>query len=231
MDPLPTLVAISIVMLFPIIDRGKTADLRERPTETERLRLYRHSFIALWCATAVALAVEGGWRPMQVLSSFGDSWSGSYRSWLGGAAVAICAGFLAIVVQGLVAGSSAARRKAIEPAFARLAWLLPVSRRERRWWIVLSLSAGVCEELLYRGYLFHFLDAQAGAVMAWLLSSLAFGCAHLYQGWRGIVSTTATGLMFGLLAIGTGSLAVPIVVHVLVDLQVLWMYRPALRED
>jgi membrane protease YdiL (CAAX protease family) len=36
------------------------------------------------------------------------------------------------------------------------------------------------------------------------------------------------GLLFGLLAIGTGNLALPIVAHVLIDLQVLWMYRPAM---
>jgi hypothetical protein len=68
MEWMPALVAISIVVLFPVLDRGKAADLRDRPTEAERLRLYRHSFIVLWSATAAALAVDSGWRPMQVPS-------------------------------------------------------------------------------------------------------------------------------------------------------------------
>lgn len=227
MEWLPLLVALLIVFLFPILDRGKVADLRDKPGEAERLMLYRHSLLALWLATAAALAVESGWQPMQVVPASPVPWIDAHRVWFDAAVALICAGFVGVLGQGLLCASSAARRRAVAPAFARLAYLLPASRHERRWWIVLSLSAGICEELLYRGYLLHFLDAQVGLGMAWLLSSLAFGFAHLYQGWRGIVSAAVTGLLLGLLAIGTGNLLLPIAVHILVDLQILWMYRPA----
>lgn len=227
MEWLPLLVALLIVCLFPILDRGRVANLRDKPGEAERLTLYRHSVLAMWFATAAALAVETGWQPMRVMPASAGPWIDAYRVWFDVIVAVICAGFLVIVGQGLLCATSAARRRAVVPAFARLAYLLPASRRERRWWIVLSLSAGICEELLYRGYLLHFLDAQVGLGMAWLLSSLAFGCAHLYQGWQGVASTTLTGVVFGALAIGTGNLALPIAAHVLVDLQILWMYRPA----
>lgn len=222
----PLLVALLIVFLFPILDRGRVADLRDKPGEAERLTLYRHSLLALWFATAAALAVDSGWQPMRVVPASAGPWIAAHRASLDATVALVCMGFLAVVGQGLLCASSAARRRAAAPAFARLAYMLPVSPRERRWWIVLSLTAGICEELLYRGYLFHFIDAALGLVPAWLLSAAAFGVAHLYQGWRGIVPATLAGLLFGLLAVGTGSLALPIVVHVLVDLQVLWMYRP-----
>lgn len=55
---------------------------------------------------------------------------------------------------------------------------------------------------------------------AWLLSSLVFGLAHVYQGVAGVIRAT-------LVAIFTGQLMVPILLHALFDLQMLWMYRPA----
>jgi membrane protease YdiL (CAAX protease family) len=69
-----------------------------------------------------------------------------------------------------------------------------------------------------------------GLNAAWMLSSLAFGTAHLYQGLAGVLSSTAAGLALGLAAILTGGLAVPMVLHALLDLQLLAMYRPAIDD-
>ncbi len=113
-----------------------------------------------------------------------------------------------------------------------LHFLLPVAPLERRWWLVLSLTAGICEEFMFRGFLLHFLTGQmAGGLSlnltaAWLLSSLAFGLGHLYQGALGVLRTGLAGLMFGLLALLSGSLLLPMVLHVLVDAAVLWIYHP-----
>ncbi|WP_256081857.1 CPBP family intramembrane glutamic endopeptidase [Massilia sp. YIM B04103] len=113
-----------------------------------------------------------------------------------------------------------------------LHFLLPVSPQERRWWLLLSLTAGVCEELMFRGFLLHFLTGQmAGGLSlnlagAWLLISLAFGLGHLYQGVAGVLRTTLAGLMFGLLALLSGSLLLPMLLHVLIDAAVLWIYHP-----
>lgn len=112
-------------------------------------------------------------------------------------------------------------------------FMLPVSKVERRWWLLLSVSAGVCEELIYRGFLLEFLRGRLdggpplGLTAGLLLSSIAFGTAHLYQGAAGIIQTTVVGMLLGTLAILTGSLLLPVICHVLLDAQILWMYRPA----
>jgi membrane protease YdiL (CAAX protease family) len=46
----------------------------------------------------------------------------------------------------------------------------------------------------------------------------AFGLAHLYQGWVGVVATGFVGAVFTALYLWSGSLAVPIVLHVILDL-------------
>lgn len=50
-------------------------------------------------------------------------------------------------------------------------------------WIVMALSAGFCEELIFRGYLQRQIsDLTDSAVAAVLLQALLFGLAHGYQG-------------------------------------------------
>jgi membrane protease YdiL (CAAX protease family) len=96
--------------------------------------------------------------------------------------------------------------------------LMPRTARERRVFAVLSLVAGVCEEMAYRGYALTTLAVVAGAGWAAAITSLVFGVLHGYQGWLGVARTASLG---GLLAWGylaSGSLWAPMVAHVLLDL-------------
>ncbi len=52
-------------------------------------------------------------------------------------------------------------------AAAFVEYLLPHSRDELRWFTALSVTAGVCEELLYRGFLFWVLKAYVGVARAY----------------------------------------------------------------
>jgi membrane protease YdiL (CAAX protease family) len=99
----------------------------------------------------------------------------------------------------------------------------------RRGWAGLSLSAGVTEELTYRGLLVLALslavpDLPHGAVVA--VAAVLFGLAHWYQGWLGVLTTGVVGAAFTQLYLSTGSLLLPMVLHVLVDLRLL-LVRPA----
>jgi membrane protease YdiL (CAAX protease family) len=231
MELLQGALALVIVVLFPLLDRGKLANLRVNPTRQARVAVYRRAILVLWSASAAALVIGPGRDLFMVQFPTVGPWMESHRMLATAAALAAGAFFVATLGQGLACLHSAAWRQRVAPAFASLKFLLPVSSVERRWWVLLSLSAGICEELLYRGYLVHFLiGCQQGLLTAWLLSSLAFGLAHLYQGWHGVLTSFAMGLVFGAVAIATGSLFLSIVLHALIDLQVLWMYRPGLDE-
>jgi len=112
------------------------------------------------------------------------------------------------------------------------AWSLPVNRREAGWFIgPVSLSAGICEELLFRGYLIPWLGQALPIWAAVLLSSVLFGLLHAYQGPAGIVRTGAVGLVLALVFVATGSLLVPIVLHVVVDAYAGALSWISLRDD
>jgi uncharacterized protein len=120
------------------------------------------------------------------------------------------------------------REKTLE-AFKRLAFLLPVTRDERVWFVIVSLTAGICEEILYRGFLIRYLADNPWHLGVWMAlgtSSVVFGLAHSYQGVAGIVGTAAIGAALAVMFVVSGSLWLPMVIHALVDLRVLLLLRP-----
>jgi CAAX protease family protein len=99
------------------------------------------------------------------------------------------------------------------------ALLLPHGLIESALWVLLSASAGFCEEIVFRGYLqrqFSALTRNEAAGLA--ISALVFGLGHSYQGWRSVMVITIYGLLFGLLARVTRTLRPGILAHALQDL-------------
>jgi membrane protease YdiL (CAAX protease family) len=80
-------------------------------------------------------------------------------------------------------------------------FMLPQSRLEIFLWVLTSLTAGICEELIFRGYFQRQFIAWTGNVAAGvLLSAAAFGAGHIYQGGRSAIVIAVYGLLFGILA-------------------------------
>ncbi|HVM74320.1 MAG TPA: type II CAAX endopeptidase family protein [Candidatus Saccharimonadales bacterium] len=97
--------------------------------------------------------------------------------------------------------------------------LLPQTAIESGPYAALAVTAGVCEEFVYRGFVMAALTRTGMAqFLVVLLSSVMFGLAHAYQGRSGIIGTTLMGLVFGLARAVTLSLAPAVVWHACVDL-------------
>ena len=94
------------------------------------------------------------------------------------------------------------------PAAARALKVMgPQNARDAFGWILVSSTAGFCEEFLFRGYFQRQLAALTGHVgFAVPLQAIIFGLGHLYQGWKGAVAITVYGTMFGALAVMRKSL-------------------------
>jgi uncharacterized protein len=101
---------------------------------------------------------------------------------------------------------------------AALRDMLPRTSTEVALWIFLSLTAGFCEELIFRGYLFRQFSALTRSSVAGLiLQGIAFGAGHGYQGWKLMLLITVYGCMFGLLAQWRHSLRPGMMTHALQD--------------
>jgi uncharacterized protein len=111
-----------------------------------------------------------------------------------------------------------------EPAAHATLALLPRTPGERRLFTVVGVTAGVCEEWLYRGFFLAVVAALAGGLPTGLLvvvAAVAFGLAHFYQGPVGILTTGLLGGVMAALYLQTGSLLLPVLLHAAIDLRFL----------
>lgn len=93
--------------------------------------------------------------------------------------------------------------------------------RERAWWVVVSVLAGVGEEITWRGVQTVVVHSLVGNyALAVLISSVMFGAMHSDRGWRNAVFVGVLGLGLGGLVWLSGSLYVAMVVHVACNLTI-----------
>lgn len=180
-----------------------------------RLRFYRRSMIELWLLTPVVLS-WWLWSGRAVTAA-GLGVPGGWAFW--GGAIVVVALAIALGLQVAVVRSSAEARAKVQKQFRGIpALLVPRDNRERRMWVGLSLTAGFCEEVLYRGFLMWYSMMWLPKGAAVLASAVIFGVAHLYLGWAvGVLRATVAGVVFGVAYLLTGTLWVPIALHAIVD--------------
>jgi membrane protease YdiL (CAAX protease family) len=96
--------------------------------------------------------------------------------------------------------------------------LLPQTAVEIAAYLGLTVTAGFCEELIYRGYLLRQFTAWTGSVAAGLaIQSIVFGISHFYQGFGMAFTITVYGCLFGLLAVWRRSLRPGMIAHFVQD--------------
>lgn len=146
---------------------------------------------------------------------FGFEPSGSLRSMMFGA---LGGALLGLVLQPLLAR----RGEKGPPLVGDIAALIPRGGRERGWYTLVALSAGIGEELVFRGFFMRLL-ADFGLRGAGLIcvAALIFGLAHLYQGSAGVLLTTFMGALLSVIYVSTSSLIAAMVIHALIDLRLL----------
>jgi membrane protease YdiL (CAAX protease family) len=99
-----------------------------------------------------------------------------------------------------------------------LATFLPHGPAEIVAWIALSISAGFCEEAVYRGYLQRQFEALSGSfTVAVLGQAVVFGISHAYQGLTNVAVIAVLGALYGLLARWRKSLKPGMILHAWMD--------------
>ena len=196
-----------------------------RRYDDARRWLYRRLLLLEWslaalCAAAVLLA------PRVDAAAVGVRPPDGARGWLIAAAAVALAGAFVVLTARQVArsGGEAELPAGSEPVVA----MLPRTPVERRLFTIVAVTAGVCEELIFRGFLTALLAALLPDAPIWVCalgSAVVFGLAHLYQGAQGVISTFLVGIVLGGLYVVTGSLLAPVLVHALIDVRAISLGR------
>ena len=108
-------------------------------------------------------------------------------------------------------------------------WFLPITRKEKRLWSRVSISAGITEEILYRGYFFYALATvfpNLSIIHILFIATIIFGVGHIYLG-KEVIKSTLLGLLFGIFYIVFDSIIPVIIIHIAQDL----VLRDILEEE
>lgn len=109
---------------------------------------------------------------------------------------------------------------------------LPKSSAERNWFMAVSLSAGICEEILFRMFLPAVLQAYMPLALAFLAAGLIFALTHIGSGWKNLLSSLLLGLLFAAIFYFTGNIWIVIVLHAGIDMNTgILGYRVARYEQ
>jgi uncharacterized protein len=179
-----------------------------------RLRLYRYIVVVTWLGAACVAAVWLAYARPWALLGLGLGEPVRLGAGLGLAALYVALAVAqrrAVLAHPDVLGRLARSFRHVEP-------LIPRTPAERNGFRAVAATAGICEELFYRGYLMWYVGALAGLSAAVVVSSAAFGFDHMYLGRRYALRTAIGGLAFAAVVVVSGSLWPAIVIHAAADL-------------
>lgn len=222
------LLFLVLLVLVPLGDHSRwgfkrLAAAAETDVPVARVSFYRNTLVLLWAlAAALALLWLAARRPWSDLGLVLRLTGG-----LGGVMAGVVIVVAALSRLNRVAPGDTTALAKLNQSAGQLARLLPVTGRELGWFAGLSVTAGICEEALYRGFLIWYLGAYAALAVppqyvfaaAAAGSSLVFGLGHSYQGPRNALVTALTGGFLAAVVWITGSLYAAMLIHALMDVQ------------
>lgn len=208
-----------LVFVLPVLERlwlyPRFVRANKAGIAGTRQRYYLMGMLMEWTAVACVIALwASNARPWAILG-LGFGTPPRFASGLALAALYLAlAGWQRRAIIARPDGMELMRRKFGDSG----AELVPRTPGERRGFGALSITAGICEELLYRGFVMWYVGHWTGVTFAVLISSVLFGFAHVYLGWPHVIRTTIVGVVFALIVIGTGSLWPAMIIHAAMDL-------------
>ncbi|GLW30442.1 CPBP family intramembrane glutamic endopeptidase [Actinoplanes regularis] len=227
---IPLTLSIALVLLV-VLDmtvgtvRTRRALATFEATPANRVRYYRIFIVSGWARAAAATLVTftAGLSLSGIgLSAAGGGPTGGARygwllAWLLAAYLIFGYGFGAVRVR------YSMRAGQVYPQRARTAALIPRTTRERWYAAAMAVTAGIAEEIFFRGALialgievFH-LPAPAAAAVSLVL----FTGIHAHQGRPGLLNSGFIGFCLTFLTLQAGSLLPAMVVHTMVNVWAL----------
>jgi CAAX protease family protein len=219
---MPGSLDVALIVLFaavwPLVEYFSTWPRHVRAVDAgdanARSRAYVRMLWEQWLFAAAVVAVMlGAGRPLSVLClHLPHGW----RLWLG-AALPMVYGVL-LVTQGRALAAKPASLAKLRVRLQPLRALVPHTAGEFRLFVPLSITAGICEELLFRGFLLWYATMWTGPVGGFLISSALFGVMHVYLGVKQVPRSAFVGIYFYVIAMAAGSLLPAMLCHAITDL-------------
>lgn len=211
------LIFLVLAVVVPWRGSIRLKQLLAKPSveSSERISLYLSTIAFQWIAVAIA-----AWRAWAHGYTFAELGVGTGPNLLR----SVTAGLFGTVILGGLHWLNFRRMGSLQdrlPARVKemASRILPQSKSERIPFLALALTAGCCEEFLYRGFAMTAFSRAGFPIWASVVvSSVLFGAAHLYQGRGGLIGTGLLGVIFGVFRAFTGSIVPVAAWHAAIDI-------------
>jgi len=217
MHPVDHLLFLVIALVYPVSSYLSYLRLLRRieaGAKVDRKQLYDATLIGHWALFAVTMAfwltMGRDWGAL----GFGRGIDGYFP-----AGIVLCAAAIVLLIAQYrqVSAASDEELRTFRGQLGSVDILVPRNGNELNRFYGVSLTAGIVEETLWRGFLIWYLGQFMPLWLAASLSAVGFGVAHAYQGIDNLPRITLVGAVFTAIYLLTGSLWLPMVLHAAVD--------------
>ena len=221
---LATVVVALLVFVQPRRGRARFLQLQidVLTDPTARARYYRRGIVAAWIMTAVVVAI--GLLADTAGHSVALPPPGSSEGRSGGWLITIEMAILLPLSALLLRSRKPAIQRLVERQIGHLRAILPATAAERKLFVGVAFTAGICEEVVFRWFgitYVRWLAPGSSDLLVIVAIGAVFGLAHFYQGKIGVLITGGAGALFTWLTLTTGSLIPAMIIHVLIDLRIV----------
>jgi CAAX protease family protein len=211
------LILIFLGVAVPMLGRRRIRQLLNSPetSKMDRLSIYASTIAFQWLATVIIL-----WRTRAHGISITELGLAIPRPGLAITASIVLAALISVNQIYSLHRLVKAPSEGVLPQLALK--LFPQDDVERLIFFALVLTVAICEEFIYRGFVQRvFQDWSGGYVIAGVVgSAIFFALAHLYQGPRGLLTTSVVGVIFSAVRASAGSLLPTFVAHFTADFSI-----------
>ena len=209
-----------LIIVLPIL--GELSMRRDKPgliagLPGARVKLYRSTIWMLLFTCAAVLLVWGlsqrSWAPLGFRIETG------WMAWAGwGLAGLAAAGVISQYVLVCTSQAAATKIKAELEGMGDVLHYVPATRGEYRLFALTGLTAGITEEIIFRGYVIWAFGCFVPLWAAGLLSLALFIFLHRYQGLKGMIQVALIGAVLTIVFLLSGSLWPAMLLHIIVDI-------------
>lgn len=215
-DHLITFVLVALLPIWSIWSWRRLERDLAGGREDARLAAYSETILLEWGLAIVVLisflSAERSPKDLGLVAPL----TGSFAITMG---IAVIVSVLLLGQIRMIRGLEGEAGASVRRQMAAVEKMMPHTSGERTVFLALALTAGFCEELLYRGFLIGYLAPMTGSLAAVMVAAVVFGMTHAYQGRAGIVKTGLVGAVMGIIYVVSGSIWPAIILHAVLDVQ------------
>lgn len=206
-------VFVYLIAIYPILDKNYTEKLKQTLNQKDRISYFKYVIYSEWLIVILILI-------MIYFSSATFSKIGFVKP----ETAPLIALLIGNIIGLFISQKLSSRQKNIRKQFQSVFYLVPTGTIDKRYAIVYVFTKGICEEIIYRGFLLYLLSSEAfnlNGIPLMIIGSVIFALPHFFQGWKSMIEKGFIGLCFILIYLIGNSLYFPIFFRIISDFDLI----------